>query len=338
MSIGTGRRIVLEETGDTTPADAAPRARTALEPLAADAEPPIHEAAAPAAVPPSRHRRAVAGGLALGGTLVLLHTLHALGTLVHESPVLGLAWSAVFMLVAGGAGRAAWTLWRRLRLAREQESLRLRARELLAHEGLCEGRALCERLATGAGQSGSPQLRRWREQLHDTHNDREVLQLYARTVLAEADARALAIVSRHAGDVAVMVAVSQFPAVDMLLVLWRQLKLVEDVATAYGVDPGYWGRIRLLRAVLRNMALAGAAEVAAEVGSEVLGAGVLARLSSSAAQGVAAGVLTARLGLRTMDACRAIPWDQDEHPRLRQVTQGVLATAKRYLMADSSAS
>lgn len=86
------------------------------------------------------------------------------------------------------------------------------------------------------------------------------------------------------------------------------------------------------------MALAGAAEVTTEVGVEVLGAGVMARLSGAAAQGVAAGVLTARLGLRAMDACRAIPWDEDARPRLRQVTQGVLATARRYLVADSSAS
>ena len=64
---------------------------------------------------------------------------------------------------------------------------------------------------------------------------------------------------------------------------------------------------------------------------EVLGAGVMAKLSAAAAQGVAAGVLTARLGLRTMDACRAIAWEEGERPKLRQVTGGVLASAKRYL-------
>jgi putative membrane protein len=159
-----------------------------------------------------------------------------------------------------------------------------------------------------------------------------VLQLYGRVVLAEADRRALERVSSHAGDVAVMVAVSYFPAVDMLLVLWRQLKLVEEVSAAYGMDPGYWGRIQLLRKVLRNMALAGAAEIATEVGVETLGAGAAAKLSGAMAQGVAAGVLTARLGLRTMDACRAIPWDEEQRPRLRQVTAGVVERARRYLL------
>ena len=327
----TRRRILLEDT-EHRPAAPAPSARTPLEPAAEDvpvAMPAPADEAVPSRVP--LRWRALSGGVALGVALLLLHTLDTLATLLRESPVSGVAWSAVFVMVAGGAGRAMWRMWQRLRQARRHEERRARARHLLAHDGFTEARVLCAQLAREAGIEGSAAHLRWQRQLADAHNDREVLELYGRTVLAEADTRALATVSRHAGDVAVMVAVSYFPAVDMLLVLWRQLKLVEDVAAAYGVDPGYWGRVRLLRSVLRNMALAGAAEIATEVGVEVLGAGVMAKLSAAAAQGVAAGVLTARLGLRTMEACRAVPWEAGERPRLRQVTGGVLATAKRYL-------
>ena len=334
MSMEKGRRIVLEEADAAAPVRVPLAERTVLESAPSQDEAvDAGEPAEPAAQRVSGVSRWLPAGLGLGAVLLLLHTLYALATLLRESPLLGIAWSAVFVLVAGGAGRALWRLWRALRGARQHEALRQRARHLLAHHGLCEGRALCEQLAVASGQHGGAAHRRWQQQLQDAHNDREVLQLYGRTVLAEADSRALATVSRHAGDVAVMVAMSYFPAVDMLLVLWRQLKLVEEVSSAYGVDPGYWGRIRLLRKVLRNMALAGAAEVATEVGVEVLGAGVMAKLSAAAAQGVAAGVLTARLGLRTMDACRAIAWEEGERPKLRQVTGGVLASAKRYLTA-----
>jgi putative membrane protein len=337
MSMDKGRRIVLEETVTALPTPVPPAGRAVLEPASPDADAEVPEQEEASGIERRLPgRRALFGGLALGALLLLLNTLHSLATLLQEAPVLGIAWSGVFILVAGGATRAAWQMWRKLRRLRVQADMRGRALALLAREGLCEARSLCEELAAESGQQGSPAHLRWQQQLHDTHNDREVLALYSRTVLAEADARALAKVSGHAGDVAVMVAVSYFPAVDMLLVLWRQLTLVEEIAATYGMDPGYWGRIQLLRKVLRNMALAGAAEVATEVGVEVLGAGVTARLSAAAAQGVAAGVLTARLGLRTMDACRAIPWEEGERPRLRQVTQGVLATARRYLMASSS--
>ncbi len=332
MSMDKGRRIVLEETGTALPITVPTAGRAVLEPASPDARaevPEQEEVSGTERRLPGR--RALLGGLALGAALLLLHTLHSLATLLREAPLLGIAWSGVFILVAGGAGRAAWRMWRKLRRLRVQADMRGRALALLAREGLCEARSLCEQLAAESGHQGSPAHLRWQQQLQDAHNDREVLQLYGRTVLAAADTRALAKVSGHAGDVAVMVALSYFPAVDMLLVLWRQLKLVEEIAAAYGMDPGYWGRVQLLRKVLRNMALAGAAEVATEVGVEVLGAGVMARLSAGAAQGVAAGVLTARLGLRTMDACRAIPWEEGERPTLRQVTGGVLASAKRYL-------
>jgi len=335
----SSRRVVLEEAAAITPpaALASGTVRTALEPMHPREEP------APADIPvdtpsgaPRKNHRALTAGLGLGATLLLLQTLYALGGLLQQSPVLGMAWSVVFVLVLGAGGRAAWGMWRKLRRLRFQQDMRTRVQELQMHNGLSEARNLCDQLATEAGQLQSPAYLRWREQLGDTHNDREVLRLYGRTVLAEADARALERVSSHAGDVAVMVAVSYFPAVDMLLVLWRQLKLVEEISGAYGMDPGYWGRIQLLRKVLRNMALAGAAEIATEVGVEVLGAGVTARLSAAAAQGVAAGVLTARLGLRTMDACRAIAWEEGERPRLRQVTDGVLEKARRFLMAGDS--
>ncbi|HNC70206.1 MAG TPA: TIGR01620 family protein, partial [Pseudomonadales bacterium] len=215
------------------------------------------------------------------------------------------------------------------------DELQQRAQFLLGHHGVSEGVAFCTHLATLSGDTGRESFRQWRDSLSQTHNDREVLALYGQTVLAETDARALERVVVHAGDVTVMVALSRFPLIDMLFVLWRQLRLVEDVARAYGVDAGYWGRIRLLRVILRNMALAGAAEVAAEVGTQVMGAGVMAKLSTGAAQGIGAGILTARLGLRAMAACRVIPWSEAERPRLRQVSTGVLSNVRRYLGAGS---
>ena len=196
--------------------------RTALEPMHPREEP------APADIPvdtppgaPRKNHRALTVGLGLGATLLLLQTLYALGGLLQQSPVLGMAWSVVFVLVLGAGGRAAWGMWRKLRRLRFQRDMRTRVQELLVHNGLSDARSLCDQLATEAGQLQSPAYLRWCERLEDTHNDREVLRLYGRMVLAEADTRALERVSSHAGDVAVMVVVSYFPAVDMLLVLWR---------------------------------------------------------------------------------------------------------------------
>jgi putative membrane protein len=330
--MSNGRRIVLEEE-TAARVEPALGSRVELQPLSAEEEarlPAVEPVQAVAQQRPALGRTLLAG-LVLGGALLLLQSVHGLYALLRESPVLGIAWSLAFVLVAGAAGRAAWRTGQTLRAQRHLQQVRARAEYLLAHEGVSEGEGFCEELARQAEVLQSAECRRWKEMVNATHNNREVLQLYGRVVLAEADRRALERVSSHAGDVAVMVAVSYFPAVDMLLVLWRQLKLVEEVSAVYGVDPGYWGRIQLLRKVLRNMALAGAAEIATEVGVEALGAGAAAKLSGAMAQGIAAGVLTARLGIRTMDACRAIPWEEAQRPRLRQVTAGVMEKARRFL-------
>lgn len=332
-----GERVVLtEEHPVLAPPEKPPAARVELQPVAAEslAVPPALDAVPSGAgsLLDPRTRRMLRAGLLLGGGLLGLQTLMALRAAFEQSMLLGVAWTATLGLLGVAAGRLAWRSYRRLQRVREQQVLRERAERLLAHHGITEGLAFCEGLARDAGIAATPEFGEWRRQLSATHNDREVLQLYERTVLCAQDARALDCVSRHAGDVTVMVAVSYFPAVDMMLVLWRQLGMVEEIARVYGVDPGYWGRIRLLRKVLRNVAFAGASEIAAEVGAEVLGAGIAARLSAAAAQGLSAGVLTARLGLRAMDACRAIPWQESAAPRLRQVTGNVLETVKRHLL------
>ena len=329
-----GRILLEEESPPACPAPSAPRIE--LQPMPnvqPSPEPDALRARNPGA---PRRRGLLVGALCAGAGLLLLHTVTGLVELTRASPILGLAWSAVFVLTAGAAAGAAWRMWARLRALRQRADRRAEAERLLAHDGVAEGIPFCEKLARETGAETRPEYLRWKSLVSATHNDREVLQLFSGSVLSSADRQALDRIGTHAGDVAVMVAVSYFPAVDMLLVLWRQLKVVEDVTAIYGLSPGYWGQIRLLRKVLRNMALAGAAEVATEVGVEALGAGVAARLSGALAQGVAAGVLTARLGLRTMDACRGIPWTPEERPRLRAITTAMIERAKSHLGGSAS--
>lgn len=325
------RRVVLEPLDDAGIRSAVADARTELDAVAAEGQ-----SSGSGPEQPRRHgMRWLLSGIALAAVLLLAQTALALWQLLQQSPFLGAGWTLAFIIVLTVAVKALWRFLRGLKRARERDALQRQARFLLEHDGVTQGIAFCVRLAELSGDARCESFANWRSLLSATHNDREVLALYGRTVLAEADERALARVVTHAGDVTVMVALSRFPLLDMLFVLWRQLRLVEDVARAYGTDADYWARIRLLRTILRNMALAGASEVATEVGAQVLGAGTLAKLSGAAAQGIGVGILTARLGLRAMASCRAIPWDDDERPRLGHVSARMSANVRRYLGAGS---
>ncbi|SUH09039.1 Membrane protein YcjF [Salmonella enterica subsp. enterica] len=54
-----------------------------------------------------------------------------------------------------------------------------------------------------------------------------------------------------------MIAVSPLALVDMAFIAWRNLRLINRIATLYGIELGYYSRLRLFRLVLLNIAFAG---------------------------------------------------------------------------------
>ena len=226
-------------------------------------------------------------GMACAGGLVLLA---ALGTLVGE--------------------------WRKLRQLKTRTAERDKARELLSSHGLHQGKAFCEEIAAKSGlPSNHPALVRWQQTINATHSDKEVVQLYAHMVQPVIDTQVKRDINRYSAEAAVMVAVSPLAFVDMAFIAWRNIALINRIARLNGIELGYYSRLRLFRLVLINIAFAGAAELISEVGVDWMSQDLVAKLSTRAAQGVGAGLLTARLGIKAMELCRPLPW-LDDKPKL----------------------
>ncbi|CDG47066.1 YcjF family protein [Serratia symbiotica] len=231
-------------------------------------------------------------------------------------------WIAIGSSVAGGlilfAGIGSLiTEWYRLYRLRQRAQERDLARELLHSHGLGKGRAFCETLARQAGlEQGHPALQRWQASLHETQNDREVVELYAKLVQPVLDNQARREISHSAAESTLMIAISPLALVDMAFIAWRNIRLINRIAALYGIELGYFSRIRLFRLVLLNIAFAGASELVREVGMDWMSQDLAARLSARAAQGIGAGLLTARLGINAMELCRPLPWLEGEKPKL----------------------
>lgn len=219
--------------------------------------------------------------------------------------------------------------WRRLYQLRQRAEERDRGRELLNSHGVGQGRAFCEKLARQAElDQAHPALQRWHASLHETHNDGETVRLYAQLVQPVLDRQARREISRHAAESALMIAVSPLALVDMAFIAWRNLRLVNRIAAIYGIELGYFSRLRLFRLVLLNMAFAGASELVREVGMDWMSQDIAARLSTRAAQGIGAGLLTARLGIKAMELCRPLPWLENDKPRLGDYRRELLGQLK----------
>ncbi len=139
--------------------------------------------------------------------------------------------------------------------------------------------------------------------------------------LDEAAGRLIAVRSRR---VMLLTAVTPAPVLDILFVAAQNLKLLREVATLYGGRPGLVGTLRLARMVIAHLAAAGALALSDQLVQQVVGQGILGRLSARFGEGAVNGILTARIGLAAIDVCRPLPFTAASRPGLAQVLTEVV--------------
>lgn len=159
-------------------------------------------------------------------------------------------------------------------------------------------------------------------------NDQEWLQLYANTVLKALDERAKQVIAKHAAETAAIIALSPLALLDMLLIFWRSIAMAKAIAEIYGYSGGILTRFTILKAVLKNMVFAGANEMLGDMGSDVLGGKLAAGLSIRIAQGIGAGILTARLGLAIVKTCRPLKKESPVKMKISHLRTGVIEHLK----------
>ncbi|XKE44287.1 TIGR01620 family protein [Halomonas organivorans] len=328
-----GRRFPLD---DPAPADEppAPGRRFAPKrdsrPLARPEAPEASEAGMDATLAPPRRRRwallgLLVGGLGLGAVELALSLPAALAT----GDWLALGWGLLGLGAIGlGTAALARELWR-LRRLRAHERLRdaLAAMpEMPPRQALATATALRDRLGLDADH---PHWRAFLAARQPHHDGRELQSLLTHHLLAPRDREARRLISRMNGETAVMVALSPLTLVDMALVAWRHLALIDRLCRLYGLELGYAARVRLLRWVLRDMAFAGASELAGEAGMEWLSMDLAGRLSARAGQGLAVGLLGARLGLRAQRLTRPLAFEEAQRPRLADLRRELWGRLRR---------
>ncbi|WGE86608.1 TIGR01620 family protein [Actinobacillus equuli] len=176
---------------------------------------------------------------------------------------------------------------------------------------------------------------RWQSQLNEAYNAKEVLYLFSETVLTPLDKQVKKMISKSATENAVIVAVSPLAVVDVLMVAWRNIALVNKISKTYGMQLGYFSRLKLFKMVLTNMVFAGATEVVSDVGMEFFSQNLTAKLSLRAAQGIGVGLLTARLGIKAMEFCRPVAFQAGEKPKLSAIRQQLLTSVKNTIFAKA---
>ncbi|KXO10127.1 Membrane protein YcjF [Moritella sp. JT01] len=175
------------------------------------------------------------------------------------------------------------------------------------------------------GKPQAPLLAKSIKTMPDYSSDKEAMVHLEHVFLAPLDKEALRRVSKHSLQTGVVVAASPWAAVDMLLALWRSMKMIDEVGQVYGMRPSLANRYKLLKSVLRYLALIGVSELALDEMLQEFGTTSLAGITGARlSQGVGAGVYTARIGLAAITACRPISFSPENKPKLKDFIKRII--------------
>jgi putative membrane protein len=259
-----------------------------------------------------------------------------------NSPIMTGVYAVILSCLMVLASSSIFSEWSTLRQFKRREKLKQQACELLSRTNLSydltkkqdvntlDVKAFCQKVSENLPcDLVSEQKKAWEASVNGQYSDAELLQLYSRLVLTKVDEKAMSEIAKFSTEAVVLVSLSPVALIDMLIILWRNLRMINKVALLYGIQLGYWSRIKLIRQVFINMVYAGASELIADFGTDMIGADLLGKLSGRLAQGLGAGMLTARLGVKTMQLCRPIPFE--DKPTLSHVRKEMLSTIKGLL-------
>lgn len=259
--------------------------------------------------------------LALGLVVIMLWPLvQAIEQLIFQ-PWGANSFFAIAVLVVGfivfiGIMRELWAVYRfkkrsKLDLSAQSCASGTSKQKLIAH---------LNQMAQSMGENSDT----WQSTLEPYHEAREILVLFENKVLSAQDQKAKKLVLRYSSQSAVMLALSPSASLDMALMMWRNLTMMRQIARLYGLPSGMMMQTLLVKTVLANIAFAGVSQVISDMGVEMMGASLTRKLSASAADGLSAGLLTARLGYQCLQVCRPFKLSSEQMPRLASVQRQLL--------------
>jgi len=144
-------------------------------------------------------------------------------------------------------------------------------------------------------------------------------------VLSVVDAQVKSRIKTASTQAAISTAISPLALLDSAIIIWRSFLLTKEIATLYGYRTGFFSSAMLLKQGAFNVFFAGVAELGSEYINTATESGVVSKISFSAGQGVANGILLARLGFGVMNACRPLPSKVKRESFMR----GIYETIKR---------
>ncbi|AXV64781.1 TIGR01620 family protein [Pseudoalteromonas lipolytica] len=252
--------------------------------------------------------------------LVLLEFGMSLYVTFQQSIIVGSVYLTAVLSGVLLISRVIWREYRMLRSLKRNQLHRTEADRLLNSEQVGEALPWLEKLNKHQALIGFDDFK---TQIASHHTDKEIMTLYADSLLVSQDQQAKKLINRFATESGLLVALSPLALVDMMAVLWRGTKLIEQIGRIYGIGFGYASRIKLYRLLIKQVLFVGSAELVSDLAATALSAELLGKLSGRAAQGLSAGIFTARIGYKAMELSRPLPRLEHKRSLLKETANSI---------------
>ena len=265
------------------------------------------------------------------GAIIISETVLSLMEAWQHSPWLFGLYGSVTAVVTLWASRIAFGEWRQLKQLRGVEEAQQVSDRLALSMQIGEADPFIDNILRKLPDDII--ITQYRELVREDHNDAERVLLFESSVLSQIDIKAKKLVHRYATESALLLAASPIAVLDMAIILWRNQKMIRDLAKCYGIELGYWSRVKLIRSVIANIIYAGTTEVVTDIGTQLLSLELSGKISARMAQGLGGGLLTARLGYQTMALCRPVVFSADARPKLTKIHSALLGELKDFSLS-----
>ena len=152
----------------------------------------------------------------------------------------------------------------------------------------------------------------------------EVLERIDEKLLQPLDKLSREVIVKYANQTALSTAISPVALIDAVLIISRSHVMVHDIAKIYGYRPNLLGEISLFKKVFITLAFASVTEILANHSQDILGTSILSKLSTHGAQGVANGILIARVGIGTIKSCRPLHYKEQNEGFLKSLSKVII--------------
>jgi len=157
----------------------------------------------------------------------------------------------------------------------------------------------------------------------DYLNDAEIVTYLSENFFSQLDKEAQQYITSESIRIGTLIALSPLAIVDAFVVLWRAIKMVNQISGIYGLRLTRIGQWQAFIKILKATLLAASTEIAISSIVDKTTTGLTGVVAGNIAQGLGVAIYAAKVGVEGMKRSRPVMFSDNEQPNVNLIINGI---------------